>query len=105
MMVALSGRIHLDEATDVTAEDVLREIWNERFLVRGDAARTAGREPGRRRDPGDRRAAERKEKPPKDSLLPRQSCKQGPQPDDRHDAPDLNGSRNKEELPQRGQLD
>lgn len=38
MVVALSGRIHLDEATDATPEQVLREIWEERFVLRPSAA-------------------------------------------------------------------
>lgn len=33
MIVALSGRIHLDEAAETTAEDVLREIWADRFVL------------------------------------------------------------------------
>jgi MoxR-like ATPase len=34
MMVALSGRVHVDEASDATPESVLREIWEERFVLR-----------------------------------------------------------------------
>jgi MoxR-like ATPase len=34
MVVALSGRIHLDEAADTTAERVLREIWEDHFVLR-----------------------------------------------------------------------
>jgi MoxR-like ATPase len=33
MTVALSGRIHLDEAVDVTPEAVLREIWQDHFIL------------------------------------------------------------------------
>ena len=33
MIVALSGRIHLDEAVDTTPERVLREIWEDRFVL------------------------------------------------------------------------
>lgn len=33
MIVALSGRIHLDEAAETTPEAVLREIWEDRFLL------------------------------------------------------------------------
>ena len=33
MVVALSGRIHLDEAADTTTERVLREIWEDRFVL------------------------------------------------------------------------
>lgn len=38
MVVALSGRIHLDEAADTTPEQVLKEIWEDRFLLRPPAA-------------------------------------------------------------------
>ena len=41
MTVALSGRIHLDEAVETTPELVLREIWEDRFVL--DPARA---EPG-----------------------------------------------------------
>lgn len=41
MTVALSGRIHLDEAAETTPEQVLREIWEDRFVL--DPARA---EPG-----------------------------------------------------------
>jgi MoxR-like ATPase len=34
MVVALSGRIHLDEAADTSAERVLREIWEDHFVLR-----------------------------------------------------------------------
>ena len=33
MVVALSGRIHIDEAVDVAPEAVLREIWEDRFVL------------------------------------------------------------------------
>ena len=33
MIVALSGRIHLDEAVETTPERVLREIWEDRFIL------------------------------------------------------------------------
>lgn len=33
MVVALSGRIHLDEAAETTPEAVLREIWEDRFIL------------------------------------------------------------------------
>lgn len=38
MIVALSGRIHLDEAAETTPEQVLQEIFQDRFLL-GPAAR------------------------------------------------------------------
>ncbi|WP_375404895.1 AAA family ATPase [uncultured Amnibacterium sp.] len=41
MTVALSGRIHLDDAAETTPEQVLREIWEDRFVL--DPARA---EPG-----------------------------------------------------------
>lgn len=41
MLVALSGRIHLDDAAETTPERVLREIWEDRFVL--DPARA---EPG-----------------------------------------------------------
>lgn len=34
MTVGLSGRIRVDEAMDVTPEQVLREIWEDRFILR-----------------------------------------------------------------------
>lgn len=34
MVVALSGRIHLDETVDVTPEAVLRAIWEDHFVLR-----------------------------------------------------------------------
>ena len=33
MTVGLSGRIHVDEAAETTPERVLREIWEDRFIV------------------------------------------------------------------------
>jgi len=41
MLVALSGRIHVDESAETTPERVLREIWEDRFIL--DPARA---EPG-----------------------------------------------------------
>jgi MoxR-like ATPase len=41
MVVALSGRIHLDEAAETTPERVLREIWEDHFVLR-PAARAPG---------------------------------------------------------------
>lgn len=38
MIVSLSGRIHLDEASENTAEQVLREIFEDRFALRPAAA-------------------------------------------------------------------
>lgn len=38
MIVALSGRIHLDEAADTTPERVLYEIWQDRFILEPAAA-------------------------------------------------------------------
>jgi MoxR-like ATPase len=38
MVVALSGRIHLDEAVDTSPERVLREIWEDRFILNPAAA-------------------------------------------------------------------
>ena len=38
MLVALSGRIHLDETLADEPETVLREIWEEHFLLRPAAA-------------------------------------------------------------------
>ena len=38
MIVALSGRIHLDEAADTTPERVLREIWEDHFVLSRAAA-------------------------------------------------------------------
>jgi MoxR-like ATPase len=38
MIVALSGRIHLDEAVETTPERVLREIWEDRFILTPAAA-------------------------------------------------------------------
>ncbi|GLY18511.1 magnesium chelatase [Kineosporia sp. NBRC 101677] len=38
MTVALSGRIHLDEAAETTPERVLRQIWEDRFILTPAAA-------------------------------------------------------------------
>jgi MoxR-like ATPase len=38
MFVALSGRIHLDEAVDTTPEQVLTEIWQDHFVLNPSAA-------------------------------------------------------------------
>jgi MoxR-like ATPase len=38
MVVALSGRIHLDETVDATPESVLRQIWEDHFLLDPAAA-------------------------------------------------------------------
>ena len=38
MIVALSGRIHVDEASELTPEHVLREIWEDRFILEPRAA-------------------------------------------------------------------
>lgn len=38
MVVALSGRIHLDETVDVPPEDVLRQIWEDHFVLAPAAA-------------------------------------------------------------------
>jgi MoxR-like ATPase len=38
MIVSLSGRIHLDEAADTTPERVLREIWEDHFILNPAAA-------------------------------------------------------------------
>lgn len=38
LMLALSGRIFLDETVEVTPEAVLREIWEDHFLLRPAAA-------------------------------------------------------------------
>jgi MoxR-like ATPase len=38
MVVSLSGRIHLDEAVETTPELVLREIWEDRFILEPAAA-------------------------------------------------------------------
>ncbi len=39
LLLAMSGRIHLDEAYELTAEDVLREIWTDHFLLSPAAAK------------------------------------------------------------------
>jgi len=38
MMVALSGRIHLDETADTTPEQVLRDIWTDHLVLSPAAA-------------------------------------------------------------------
>ena len=38
MLVALSGRIHLDETIEETPEDVLRQVWEDHFLLNPAAA-------------------------------------------------------------------
>jgi MoxR-like ATPase len=38
MVVSLSGRIHLDEAAETSPERVLREIWEDRFILEPAAA-------------------------------------------------------------------
>ncbi len=38
MVVSLSGRIHLDEAIETTPERVLREIWEDHFILEPAAA-------------------------------------------------------------------
>jgi MoxR-like ATPase len=38
MLVALSGRIHLDETVEETPEDVLRQVWEDHFLLLPAAA-------------------------------------------------------------------
>jgi MoxR-like ATPase len=38
MIVALSGRIQLDEVADTTAENVLREIWEDLIVLHASAA-------------------------------------------------------------------
>jgi MoxR-like ATPase len=38
MVVALSGRIHLDETVEATPEAVLRIIWEDRFILRPAAS-------------------------------------------------------------------
>ena len=45
MIVSLSGRIHLDEAIETTPERVLREIWEDRFILE-PASRGAGMKRG-----------------------------------------------------------
>ncbi len=41
MVVALSGRIQLDEAAETTPEQVLREIWEDHFVL-ADAVAAPG---------------------------------------------------------------
>jgi MoxR-like ATPase len=38
MIVALSGRIFLDETVELTPEAVLRQIWEDRFVLSVAAA-------------------------------------------------------------------
>jgi MoxR-like ATPase len=38
MVVALSGRIFVDETVDVTPEAVLRQIWEDQFILAPAAA-------------------------------------------------------------------
>jgi MoxR-like ATPase len=38
MLVALSGRIHLDETIEETPEDVLRQVWEDHFVLAPAAA-------------------------------------------------------------------
>jgi MoxR-like ATPase len=38
MLVALSGRIHLDETVDTTPEAVLRQLWEDHFVLNPSAA-------------------------------------------------------------------
>jgi MoxR-like ATPase len=38
MVVALSGRIHLDETAETTREAVLRQIWEDHFVFNPAAA-------------------------------------------------------------------
>ncbi len=38
MVVALSGRIFLDETVDLTPEQVLRQIWEDHFILDPAAA-------------------------------------------------------------------
>jgi MoxR-like ATPase len=38
MVVALSGRIFLDETVDLTPEAVLRQIWEDQFILTPAAA-------------------------------------------------------------------
>ena len=38
MVLSLSGRIHLDEAAETTPERVLREIWEDHFVLQSAAA-------------------------------------------------------------------
>ena len=33
-LIALSGRIHVDEAAGKTAEDIIREVWEDQFFLR-----------------------------------------------------------------------
>jgi MoxR-like ATPase len=38
MVVALSGRIFLDETVEATPEQVLRQIWEDHFILEPAAA-------------------------------------------------------------------
>ncbi len=38
MVVALSGRIHLDETSDLSPEEVLRQLWEDHFVLNPAAA-------------------------------------------------------------------
>ena len=38
VLVALSGRIHVDETSDATPERILHEIWEDHFVLRPAAA-------------------------------------------------------------------
>jgi MoxR-like ATPase len=38
VLVALSGRIHLDATVETTPESILRTIWEDHFLLRPAAA-------------------------------------------------------------------
>jgi MoxR-like ATPase len=42
MVVALSGRIFLDETVEATPEDVLRQIWADRFILEPAIAQAPG---------------------------------------------------------------
>lgn len=42
MVVALSGRIFLDETAERSPEEVLREIWEDHYLLGPAAARQPG---------------------------------------------------------------
>jgi MoxR-like ATPase len=42
MVVALSGRIFLDETAETTPEQVLREIWEDYYILGPSAARQPG---------------------------------------------------------------
>jgi len=42
MVVALSGRIFLDETAETTPEQVLRQIWEDHYILGPAAARQPG---------------------------------------------------------------